>query len=811
MNSVKAEASYISLFSAGGIGDLGFHDEKFYCVASAELLSKRIEIQRLNHIADSDRLICGDLLLPGTFQRVVELAEEYIRSHHQPITAIIATPPCQGMSVANHKKGDELARNSLVVRSIELIKQIKPLVFIFENVPAFMKTVCTGLDGKNRKIGEEIAVELGGEYEYYSHVLQFCNYGSPSSRTRSLTIGVRNDVTWVTPLDLFPDRQQAPTLKQLIGDLPSLHDMGECSDRDILHTFRPYEERMRAWIHDLKEGESAFDNEDPLKRPHRIINGKLIPNVRKSGDKYKRVAWNSVAPCVHTRNDILASQNTVHPVDDRVFSIRELMRMMGIRKDFIWFEGQEDANIRHDLSLLKVHANNIRQCLGEAIPVPITQSIAKHIQETLVGHLKFSSLNPRCAKNAGWTTCAQKSAYYEVNLSQKKEFAAFYTEPLVAFSLIKRALESIPLKKGREIKILEPSAGSGIFIDIIDQFAQFADIAVTCIEIDKKMYELLEQKKNNYSNIKEINILNLDFIQYAIADKFDIIIGNPPFGRVKKDSQTPWGCYAELSLRFLNKAIMYANYVAFILPKALLHAAYYYDQRKKIQKNCQINNIIDFGEYTFAEVKVETIGLILKSKKDKRNSIVSVKSWILATDFRSSSDYIFDDKFPSWVIYRNHYFDVFLAKIHCGIFNVWRDRSISRRYSVRSGIRVIRGRNLSLNNQIIDEKHDYFISEDKAYKCLKILNSLTGNTKLLAPNLSYYPRIVELSQIGDSAIPDGSCAVLYGDIDPLIINQLVELIQSKEFAHFYRIACNYSTRSINIDKCLVYWWGIPKL
>jgi DNA (cytosine-5)-methyltransferase 1 len=42
----------------------------------------------------------------------------------------------------------------------------------------------------------------------------------------------------------------------------------------------------------------------------------------KNGDKYKRQYWNKVAPCIHTRNDILSSQNTVHPVDDRVFSIR---------------------------------------------------------------------------------------------------------------------------------------------------------------------------------------------------------------------------------------------------------------------------------------------------------------------------------------------------------------------------------------------------------------------------------------------------------------------------------------------------------
>lgn len=33
---------------------------------------------------------------------------------------------------------------------------------------------------------------------------------------------------------------------------------------------------MRAWIHDISEGESAFDNEDINKRPHKIVDGELL-------------------------------------------------------------------------------------------------------------------------------------------------------------------------------------------------------------------------------------------------------------------------------------------------------------------------------------------------------------------------------------------------------------------------------------------------------------------------------------------------------------------------------------------------------
>ena len=62
--------------------------------------------------------------------------------------------------------------------------------------------------------------------------------------------------------------------------------MGEIDPSDIYHHFKPYREDMRAWIHDISEGESAFDNEDINKRPHKIVDGEIVVHNNKHGDKY---------------------------------------------------------------------------------------------------------------------------------------------------------------------------------------------------------------------------------------------------------------------------------------------------------------------------------------------------------------------------------------------------------------------------------------------------------------------------------------------------------------------------------------------
>lgn len=380
--------TYISLFSSAGVGCYGFKMEGFECIATNELIERRLQVQKYNNKCKYESgYICGDILTEETKNKIYNEINLWKESEHiDEVTTIIATPPCQGMSVANHKKKEEQARNSLVVESLKLIKDIKPKTFIIENVRAFLNTICTDIDGTNKKISEAITNNLSEQYNIESKILNFKDYGSNSSRTRTIVIGTRKDIN-VNPLSLFPNKQNEKTIRQVIGDLPSLETMGEISQNDIYHSFRKYTHEMRRWIENLQEGQSAFDNVDESRLPHYYKNGEKIYCKKKNGDKYTRQYWDKVAPCIHTRNDILASQNTVHPSDDRVFSVRELMRFMTIPESFKWSDKNTDElnKLSHSEKELFIKQNdiNIRQSIGEAVPTTIFNQIAKLIDQYL--------------------------------------------------------------------------------------------------------------------------------------------------------------------------------------------------------------------------------------------------------------------------------------------------------------------------------------------------------------------------------------------------------------------------------------------
>ena len=107
------------------------------------------------------------------------------------------------------------------------------------------------------------------------------NYGSNSSRTRTLVIGVLNKYrNNISPYDLFPKYRKEKTLREVIGDFPRL-EWGDFQRKTSIMHLEHMMKKMRPWIHGLEEGESAFDNEDIKKRPHRVINGKIVENVKR--------------------------------------------------------------------------------------------------------------------------------------------------------------------------------------------------------------------------------------------------------------------------------------------------------------------------------------------------------------------------------------------------------------------------------------------------------------------------------------------------------------------------------------------------
>ncbi|WQU20432.1 DNA cytosine methyltransferase [Helicobacter pylori] len=389
--------TYVSLFSGAGVGCYGLLEEGFECVATNEILEKRLNIQRINRKCKFDEsYISGDIKKPETKEKILKQIEFYSKKFgNDRVDLVVATPPCQGMSVANHKKkNDEIKRNSLVIESIDLIKQIKPRFFILENVPSFYKTGCIDKNDNLLEIGSMIEQNLSGDYMLYDEVINFKNFGANSSRTRTLVIGVCKEFKdFTSALEFFPDFKQEKTLKEVIGSLKPL-TWGEYDSTDFYHSFRTYPKHMQEWIKDLKEGQSAFENvqdaisdlaylcsnegafesdylnpiqssyqalmrkDSPKLYNHQATNhsqaaleklklinkeqGKeCLPKNLHGKQQFKstwgRLNWNKISPTIDTRFDTPSNGINSHPELHRSITPREAARIQSFSDNYIFY------------------------------------------------------------------------------------------------------------------------------------------------------------------------------------------------------------------------------------------------------------------------------------------------------------------------------------------------------------------------------------------------------------------------------------------------------------------------------------------
>ena len=828
----KNKFNYISLFSGAGIGCFGFKKAGYNCILTNEKLKRRIDIQRFNDKCKyNSGYILGNVENEEVENSIIKEITEWAKKEKpSDIDVLISTPPCQGMSVANHKKKNELRRNSLVTYSIKLVKTIQPKVFIFENVRTFLNTFCADIDGKNKKIRAVIELNLGGNYNILYRVINFKDYGVNSSRTRTLVIGTKKDIEEITPYDIFPDRRNGKSLRKTIGQLQLFDTMGEISEKDIYHNFRPYKKYMLNWIKSLKEGESAFENKLPQNRPHKIINGKRVFNINKNADKYRRCYWDKIGSCIHTRNDILASQATIHPKDNRVFSIRELMLIMNIPDNFRWTAIPEKELNKLSLKQKKDHLSkvemNIRQCIGEAVPTIIFENMANKIKKILAQEkLTIKDIQKIIQDNKLYDTkklykFVRSNKRYslpeifkiiELSNARRLKHAAYYTRQDVCFSLVR----DLPEFDKKEVRILEPSVGAGNFLPLlIKKYRHIPKVIIDVVDIDKEILNITKEviKKNGVPQNFVINFLNKDFLLYDFKNKYNIVVGNPPFGKLNNDKNLLLTYKKDkynkktnnLASFFIEKATSLADVVALISPKSLLSAPEF-SLTRDFLSNFKFSNITDYGEDGFRGIKIETISFILNTNRGKNNNKIKIISNITKDVRNIKQRYVMPRNLPIWLIYRNNYFDRIRKKLKLDIFKVFRDRKIGKNHTKNNGkIRVLKSRNIGTNKIIDIKNYDSYIDNENISPVGKFLNK---EKIVLFPNLTYNPRACFLPR---NSITDGSVALLIPQNGYKISKNHLAYFSTEEFKKYYLISRNLGTRSLNIDSNSVFFIGAKK-
>lgn len=344
-----------SLFSSVGIAETYLKDLDINISVANELIEDRAMLYQT--LYKDSKMISGDILNKIVFNKVVELSDDNL-------DFLIASPPCQGMSVAGkNRKVEQMlmdSRNYLVFKVIEFIKLKNPKFVLIENVPTFFKLLLP-FENELYKIKDILHLIFHEKYNIEAEEYDASDFGVPQKRTRAIIKMYKKGLRWGNPT-----KHETKTVKEAIGYLPSL-EAGEKSEIKW-HFARKHIDRHVEWMKHTPTGKSAFENEIhfPVKQ-----NGERIKSYMTT---YRRIKWDEPSPTITMRNDAISSQLNVHPgrkkkdgtySDARVLTPLELMILSSLPNDW---------NIPDDTNEML-----IRKSIGECIPPLLIKEIVGQI------------------------------------------------------------------------------------------------------------------------------------------------------------------------------------------------------------------------------------------------------------------------------------------------------------------------------------------------------------------------------------------------------------------------------------------------
>ena len=370
----------LSLFANVGIAETYLQDIGIDVVVANELDEQRAKFY--SHLYPQCDMVQGDITSQEIFEKVIRKARE------ANVELIMATPPCQGMSIAGHNSPyDE--RNSLIKYAIDAVIELNPRFVFFENVTQQLVTpiIC---NGEEMLIPEYIHRRLGNLYRFNNNqITNAMNYSVPQRRERCIFLLTRidEDFTWN-----FPEPSRIINLEEAFRGIPDLwpnirerayQGLLPANTEEALTFHKWHRPPTHVWrniecmLH-TPTGNTAFDN--PFYYPKKT-NGEKVKGYDTT---YHRLFWDKPAATITMWNGILGSQNNVHPgrlwkVDEHGESLYTNPRVLSI------YELMVASSLPHNWDIPD-WANDqlIRFVIGEGIPPLMVRRIMEQL--TLILH-----------------------------------------------------------------------------------------------------------------------------------------------------------------------------------------------------------------------------------------------------------------------------------------------------------------------------------------------------------------------------------------------------------------------------------------
>ncbi len=325
--------------------------------------------------------------------------------------------------------------------------------------------------------------------------------------------------------------------------------------------------------------------------------------------------------------------------------------------------------------------------------------------------------------------------------AERKKYGQFFTS--VETAEFMASLFGIPKNK-TVITVLDAGAGTGILsaamINHLQQYSWLEKIELTCYETDGQVLDLLHDNlqavKNNSKISVEYTVVTENYILSQQSDynemlglkanpqKFDYVIGNPPYMKIPKDAPEakamPNVCYGAPNTYFLFAAMGLFNLqedgeLVYIIPRSWTSGAYFKSFRQYFMTNGVLEHLHLFvsRDKVFDKECVLQETMIVKVKKSKiKPSCITITSTKTNKDFKDVTFF----KAPYDVVVSGGDYYVYLVTDTKEVeileeLNKWQDTLPSIGLKMKTGLTVdFRNRDV-LRNQPMQDTVPLFYSQ----------------------------------------------------------------------------------------------------
>ncbi len=302
---------FIDLFAGCGGMSKGFELAGGKCIGFVEFWQPAID----THLKNCEGVLIG--------KDILEVKDSEIAKFKGKVNVIIGGPPCQGFSLTGKRDPND-SRNRLFLEFVRFLRILKPEYFVMENVPGIGSMM--NPEGKS-VLGEIIGYFNKEGYKVDIKVMDSSNYGVPEKRKRAIFIGNNQGKE-----NKYPVFKGKVFLKEVL-DLP--YEEIE----KIQHIYEKASNKKAYKFSFVKQGGNYGS--------FRSNNRRLIMN----GFSYT----------------ITKGGRYIHPVFNRLISVREAARIQSFPDDFMFVGSKE----------------NMYSQIGNAVPVLMAKEIALEIKRCL--------------------------------------------------------------------------------------------------------------------------------------------------------------------------------------------------------------------------------------------------------------------------------------------------------------------------------------------------------------------------------------------------------------------------------------------